>query len=166
MEMLTTIAAALLIATGIAGLIVPVLPGMTLTVLGVGVWALGHSSVFGWSVFAAACAFAVVGWLLQYLIPGRRLARANIPRRSTVFGVLLGIVGFFVIPVLGLFIGFILGVFLAESQRLQDSTAAWNATKTATKAVMLSVWIELVAAICIAIMWVSAAVSIASGAAA
>ena len=161
METLTTAIAAILIVTGIAGLLVPVLPGLALTVLGVLVWAWGHSSVFAWSVFAAACGFAVVGWLLQYLIPGRQMTRSGIPRRSTVIGVVCALIGFFVIPVLGLFIGFVVGVFAAESHRLRDASAAWASTKVAAKAALTSVWIELLAAVCIATLWLVCAVAVA-----
>ena len=43
-------------------------------------------------------------------------------------GALLGIVGFFVIPVVGLVIGFVVGVYLAEWYRLRDVARAWRAT--------------------------------------
>lgn len=153
METLTTVIAAVLIVTGIAGLIVPVLPGLILTVIGVFVWSCGHSSIFAWSVFAAACAFAVVGWLVQYMLPSRRLSEAGIPRRSQLIGLAFAFLGFFLIPVIGLFIGFALGVFAAETERLRDTGKAVASTKVACRAALLSVWIELFSAGCIAFMW-------------
>jgi hypothetical protein len=51
----------------------------------------------------------------------------------------LGIVGFFVVPVVGLFIGFVLGVWLAEMLRLGDSGTAWRSTRHALVAVGLSI---------------------------
>ena len=40
---------------------------------------------------------------------------------------LLGVVGFFVVPVVGLFLGFVLGVYLAELRRV-GAAAAWPST--------------------------------------
>lgn len=155
---LTTVAAALLIATGIAGLIVPVLPGLLCVLLGVLIWAAGHSGPFAWSIFGVCCVLAAAGYVVQILVPGRQLSRAGVPRSSSFFGVALAIVGFFVIPVVGLFIGFVLGVYAAEHARLRDSQAAWLATKAATRAALTSVGIELAAAASIAVVWaVSAA---------
>ena len=159
-EVLTTVIAAIAIAVGIAGLIVPMLPGLLLTLAGVLVWAIGHSSPAAWGVFAAACALALVGWLIQYLLPVRQMTRAGVPGRSTLVGAVLGVIGFFVIPVLGLFIGFVLGVFLAESSRLKDPRLAWSATVSASKAAFLSVIIELCAAVTIAVMWIIAVIMI------
>ena len=48
------------------------------------------------------------------------------------------------IPVVGLLVGFVLGVYLAELRRV-GSEAAWPATRHALKAVGLSMLIELVA---------------------
>ena len=160
MELITTIVAAILIAVGIAGLVVPVLPGLLLTLVGVGIWAWGHSSLFAWCVFIAAVLLAFIGWVVQYLIPGRQLARAGIPGRTTLVGVLVGAVGFFVIPVVGVFIGFVFGVFLAEDARLRDGATAWASTKTAARAALTSMWIELIAASLIAILWMVSAVSL------
>ena len=81
---------------------------------------------------------------MKYVVPGRRLKDNDIPSSTLLLGGLLGIVGFFVIPVIGLLIGFVLGVYLAELRRV-GSDAAWPATKHALKAVGLSILIELVA---------------------
>ena len=63
------------------------------------------------------------------------------PTRLVVGG-LLGIVGFFVIPLVGLFVGFVLGVYLAELQRVGQANA-WPSTWAAVKAAGLSILIEL-----------------------
>ena len=46
-------------------------------------------------------------------------------------GAVLGIIGFFVIPVMGLLIGFVLGVYLAELANRRDQRLAWTSTKHA-----------------------------------
>ena len=65
------------------------------------------------------------------------------PRVRLCSASVLGIVGFFVVPVIGLILGFVLGVFLAEWVRLAQPKLAWPSTKSALKAVGLALIIEL-----------------------
>ena len=51
----------------------------------------------------------------------------GVPTRTLLFGSLLGIIGFSVVPIFGLFPGFVLGVFLAESARLEAYEALTEA---------------------------------------
>jgi len=59
-----------------------------------------------------------------------------------------------VIPVLGLFVGFVAGVYLAERVRLADHARAWPSTVAALKAVGASMLIELLSGLLIAATWV------------
>ena len=149
----TEIVVAVLLAVGIAGIIVPVIPGLLLILGGLLLWAIDLNTSTGWLVFAVAAAFLAVGTVVKYVVPGRRLKAAGVPRSTLVIGGLLGIVGFFVIPVIGLFIGFVLGVYAAERRRL-GATAAGPATRQALKAVGLSILIELTASLLAVATWV------------
>ena len=60
---------------------------------------------------------------------------------------MLGVIGFFVIPVIGLVIGFVLGVYLAELATREDLRLAWTSTKHAVKGVALSMGVELAGAL-------------------
>ena len=55
---------------------------------------------------------------MKYVVPGRRLKENGIPNSTLLLGGVLGVVGFFVIPVVGLLVGFVLGVYLAELNRV------------------------------------------------
>jgi uncharacterized protein len=143
---------ALVILVGLVGVLVPILPGLVLVLAAVLVWALDEGSGTGWVVFAVATLVLAVGTVVKYAVPGRRLKTAGIPSSTTWFGVALGVVGFFVIPVVGLVIGFVLGVYLAEHRRV-GSAAAWPSTRQALKAVGVSLLIELAAGIVAALVW-------------
>jgi len=67
--------------------------------------------------------------------------------------VVLAAVGFFVIPVVGALVGFVLGVFLVELGRRRERHAAWRSTVHALKAVAMSIGIELVAGFLIVLIW-------------
>lgn len=155
----TTVVAGLLIAAGIVGILLPVLPGLMLVLAGIAVWAVPRNDAVGWTVLAAATAIVVLGTVAKYLLPGRRLRDSGVPTRTLVAGAVLGVAGFFVIPVLGLFIGFVLGVFGAELARLGDTAMAWPSTRGALYAVGWSILIELAAGLLAAAVWVGALVA-------
>ncbi|WP_170318878.1 DUF456 domain-containing protein [Allorhizocola rhizosphaerae] len=151
-----TIFSGILIAAGIIGTIVPVLPGVLFCWLGVLIWAIFGDAGWGrWAVLGVATAIAAVGVAAQYAWPGKRMKQAGVPNRTLIIGGLFGIVGFFVLPLFGLPIGFVLGVWLAEQARLREAGPAWESTKHALKAAGLHMLIELASAFGIAATWVA-----------
>jgi uncharacterized protein len=149
-----TLLCGLAILVGLAGVVIPLLPGLVLCWLGVLAWAVFGTGGWGkWLVLGVATVIAGTGTIVKYAWPGRNLRRGGVPTRTLAFGGLLGLVGFFVIPVVGLVLGFVLGVYLAELSRLGTSAAAWPSTKHALKAVGLSMLIELAAGLGVAGAW-------------
>ncbi|HMS62834.1 MAG TPA: DUF456 domain-containing protein [Solirubrobacteraceae bacterium] len=145
----------LAILAGIVGILVPVLPGSLLVLGAILVWALVVSSATGWAVLAGATVLIGVAQIVKYLVPGRRMRDAGVPNRTIAAGAVVGIVGFFVIPIVGLFLGFPAGVYLAERHRLGPHHHAWESTKHALKALGLSILIELTAALLVAGVWLT-----------
>ena len=153
----TEVLVALAIAVGIVGVVIPVLPGSILVLGAILVWAWDLGTGTGWVVFAVATTFIALGGVVKYVVPGRRLKEGGIPTSTLVLGGVLGVVGFFVIPIVGLVVGFVLGVYLAELNRV-GREAAWPATKHALKAVGLSLLIELTACMLAAATWMTGVV--------
>jgi len=149
----------LAVLVGLIGIVVPVLPGSILILGAVLVWATASATAVGWVVFALVTTLLVVGGIVKYAVPGRGLKTAGVPSRTLVAGGLLGIVGFFVIPVVGLVVGFVLGVYLAELQRV-GLDAAWPSTRAALRAAGLSLLIELAAGLLAAAAWLVGAVAV------
>jgi len=145
---------ALAIAVGLVGILVPVLPGSILILGAVLVWAWNVGGATAWTVFAVAAVILVAGGVVKFLVPNRRLKDAGVPASTQWIGAAVGIVGFFVVPVIGLFIGFVLGVYLAEYHRL-GGAAAWPSTKHALRAVGLSILIELAAGLAATFVWIA-----------
>ena len=143
----------LVILVGLAGIVVPLLPGSMLILGAVLVWTVMEGTRTAWMVFALVTTLLVVGAVVKYVVPGRGLKTAGVPTRSIMLGGILGIVGFFVVPVVGLVIGFLLGVYLSETRRV-GRNLAWPSTVAAVKAVGLSVLVELVAALFATGVWV------------
>jgi uncharacterized protein len=149
---------ALVIAVGLVGIVVPVLPGSILVLGAVLLWAWDTGGATAWSLFAVAALLLVAGSVVKYLVPQRRLRTVGVPTSTQLAGAVLGVVGFFVVPVVGLFLGFVLGVYLAELRRI-GHPAAWPSTVHALKAVGLSILIELVAALAATLVWVGGVVA-------
>jgi uncharacterized protein len=153
-----TVLAAVLVVVGIVGIALPILPGLVLVVAGVAAWAIARSDAVAWIVLGIVVAIVLVGSVVKYLVPGRRLRDSGVPGRTIAAGAVLGVIGFFVIPVLGLFIGFVLGVYLAELARLGGHEAAWPSTRRALAAVGWSIVIEMATGLLAAAVWVGALV--------
>lgn len=154
----TEILLAVAILVGLVGVLVPMLPGSLLVGGAVLLWAFVEEggSASAWA--AVAIGLLIVGAVVKYLVPGRRLQRSGVPNRTLLLGAALGIVGFFVVPVVGLPLGFVLGIYLAEWNRLSREQA-WPATVAALKAVGLGILIELCFTTAAAAVWLVGALA-------
>jgi uncharacterized protein len=149
-----TLLAGILIVIGVFGTVLPFIPGVIVSWLGVLIWAVFADHGPGrWVVLGIVTVIALVGLTLRYLVPGRKMRRAGVSTWSLTLGGLLSIVGFFVVPIVGLVLGFVLGVFLGELIRLRNAGQAWPSTWHAIKAVGLSNLIEIASSLFILVVW-------------
>lgn len=146
---------AVAIAVGLMGILVPLLPGTLLVWAAIAVWAFLEQNTAAWVVLGVASALLGAGIVVKYLWPARRMRDADIGGRTMLVGAVLGLIGFFVIPVAGLVLGFVLGVYLAELVQRRDRRRAWASTVHAVKGVALSVGVEFVAACAATAAWVA-----------
>lgn len=154
MELPGLILVGLAIVVGIIGTIIQLYPGLPIILIAIGVWAGFTGGATAWGIFAAAALVIVVAYVLSFVLPARYMRDEGAPWSALTVGIILAFIGFFVIPVIGMPIGFVLGVYTAELIRLRDSAAAWRQTVTAFKGVLLSVLIELIAGALSAGLWV------------
>lgn len=146
---------ALAIAVGLVGILVPLLPGTLLVFAAIAVWAVVERSLVSWAVLGVVTAVLGASVAIKYLWPARRMRTAEVGRWSLAAGALLGVIGFFVVPVIGLLFGFVLGVYLAELATRRDQRRAWAATVHALKAAALSVGVELAGGLIATAVWVA-----------
>ncbi|WP_330233457.1 DUF456 domain-containing protein [Nocardia sp. NBC_00508] len=144
----------LVILVGLIGIVVPILPGVILIFGAIAVWAFMTGGATAWTVFAISTLLLALSGVVKYTWPGRKMKEAGVSNRAILLGAILGIVGFFVIPVVGLFVGFVLGVYLSELHRLRGNQQAWRATIHALKGVGLSILIELFGALLATGVWI------------
>lgn len=146
----------LVILVGVIGAVIQVLPGSLIIGSAILVWAVVTGGGWAWAVVGVAVLALGGAAVGKYLLAGRHLKRAEVPSSTLVWGAVAGIVGFFVIPVAGLVIGFVLGVFLAELARRRDPAPAWRATVSALKATGITILVELAGALVAATAWLVA----------
>ncbi|MGB7961815.1 MAG: DUF456 domain-containing protein [Propionicimonas sp.] len=159
-DVIVNVLVGLTLLVAAAGIVVPVLPGTVLAVVALVSWAILTGGVGAWSAVAVSLLIIGLGQVLKYLVPGKSMTSAGIPGRSIMIGGLAAIVGFFVIPIVGILVGFVAGVYVAEHLRLGDWDAARTSTAVALRATGLSIVIELTAVLMAAGVW-GAAVAIA-----
>ncbi|BBZ35978.1 DUF456 domain-containing protein [Mycolicibacterium confluentis] len=144
---------ALAIAVGLAGIIIPILPGGLLVIGAIIVWAIVEQTTAAWVTLGICAALFIASEVIKYTWPVRRMREAQVRTSILVIGAVCGVIGFFVIPVIGLLIGFVLGVFVSELASRQDTRRAWVSTVHALKGVALSVGVEFTGALLSAIVW-------------
>ena len=141
-DIVITVVAGLLLAVAVFGTVYPVLPGSPVAFVALIAWGWVLGSAASWTAAGIGALFALVGFSASALLTGRRLKKQQIPRRSILIAVLAGIVGMFVIPVAGLFIGFAGGLFVSEYVRRGDFQSALSSSGEALKAMGLGMLVE------------------------
>ncbi|GAA3229214.1 DUF456 domain-containing protein [Oerskovia jenensis] len=153
MSVVGEVVVGLVILVGLAGIVVQVLPGNTLVGGAILVWAIMTGGTGAWVCFAVAATFIVAAEASQLLLAGRHMRRADVPWSTLAWGGLAGVVGFFVIPVVGLFVGFVGAIFVAELIRRRDRRAAWRATVAALQATGITILVQLLGGLLAAATW-------------
>jgi uncharacterized protein len=139
---------------GLVGVVLPVLPG-TLLILAAGIaWAVlvAESGTGRWVVVGVMAVLFVLGAVAKYALPGRRLS-GQLPRSTLMSGGLGAVVGFVVLPPLGLLIGGVLGTYLAEVRRVGPGPQARRSTVEVLKAIGLGILAELTAGVLMVATW-------------
>lgn len=149
-----TVVCALSLVVAVVGVVIPGVPALLVGWSGVLLWTVFSDSGSGkWWTLAVVTAVAALGFLGKYALPGRRLKRVGVPNLSLVAGAVVGLIGFFVVPVVGVLLGFVVGTWLAETVRLRSVRRAWPSTWLALKATGLAMVIELGACLAMTVAW-------------
>ena len=141
---------------GLVGVVLPVLLG-TLLILAAGIaWAalVADDGRGRWVVVGLMALLFFLGIVAKYALPGRRLS-GRLPRSTLLWGGLGAVIGFVVLPPIGLLIGGVLGVYLAEVRRLGPGPEARRSTVEVLQAVGLGILVELTAGVLMVAAWLA-----------
>ena len=146
--------AGLVMAVGLAGTIVPAVPGTPLiwiAALGYGV-AVGFGAL-GIVAMVAITALFAAGVAAKIVLPQRAASAGGAPRSTLVVAGVGGIIGFFVVPIVGFALGAIAGILLAEYRRTGDWAPAWRSTKGVIVGFGIGTLLEIAAAVAMIATW-------------
>ncbi len=146
-QIIVTVIVALAYAVALAGIVVPILPGTIIILISTLIWAIVMGSWPAWICFGIVTVFSILGMTANWLITGRSLKKNEVPTWPILVGIASGIVGIFVIPFLGLLIGFVAGLYIAESLRLKDWSQGLRSAWIAIKALGIGLAVELLLAL-------------------
>lgn len=126
-----------LIVIGVVGTIVPLLPGLALVWAAALLWGLLTS--FGTAGVVAMTTITVLlaaGIYLSLRIPQKSAAAQGLSLKGTIFGVALAIGVGIVIPVVGIPLGFVLGVWIVRIADTGDAGLAFRSALATTAALV------------------------------
>lgn len=147
---------ALGVLAGLVGTLVPVVPGLLVA------WGAATASLVlqggstPWAVLVVLALVAAAGTAASLVLPARRLATAPVPRSTLVAAGGGAVVGFFVVPVVGLVLGAVAGLLLAERRRTGDLARAWGSARGVLAAYGVGVLLELAAGVLLGLVWLVA----------
>lgn len=146
---------ALAMLAGLVGTALPLIPGLPIVWLAALVYGLVEGfQAIGSVAFGVISLLAAAGIVGGIVLPHRHVAATGAARSSVLAGAAGAIIGFFVIPVIGLIIGGVVGIYAMEYRRTSDGAAAWSTTKTLLVGFGLGVLFELAAGILMVVTWV------------
>jgi len=97
----------------------------------------------------------VIGVAAAFVLPDRAGAAAGASRSTRLLAGLLGIIGFFVVPVIGFPLGACLGVLLAQYRQTDDWDGAVRSTVAVLKGFGVGMLAELGAGLAMVLVWVA-----------
>ena len=148
----TAVGAVMLI--GLVGVLLPIVPGLLLIWLAGLWWTLADGGgPVRWTVLALLTAMLAAGTVVKYVLPARSASARGAPPSTLVAGALGALVGFVVIPVVGILVGGLAGLYLAEYARLREPGPAWLSTRAALVGIGIGVLVELSTGVVMVVTW-------------
>ena len=144
----------LAMAIGLVGTLIPVLPGLVLVWLAGLAWTiLDGADTTHWIIFAIMTLIFIAGLSLSFYIPTKSAKGRSAPKWTFPVASLFAIIGFFIIPIAGLPLGFIFGVFISHLISGREFHRAIREVGSTLKALGLVSLVQCICGISIATSW-------------
>lgn len=160
-DLLWTSLAGLVMVIGLCGVVIPLLPGLTL----IWVAALAYGFAVGWgpgavTVMVVLSLLLTVGIVKSVIVPRRAAAGGGASGLAQFFGLVGAVAGFFLIPIVGVIVGALVGILGAEFAIKRDWDEAWTATKATAKGFGISALIDLGLGLAMITVWAAWAATV------
>lgn len=149
------VAVALAMAVGLVGTILPVLPGLVLVAGAAAAYGVGEGfGGVGVVAMSLIAVLGVAGTLAGVIVPNRAARASGAARASVLLGAALAVAGFFLVPVVGLPLGGVVGIYLGERARTGDEALARRTTMATLRAFGIAALLQLGAGLLMVATWV------------
>lgn len=155
-ETIAIVVTAIAMAIGLAGIVLPLLPGLWL------IWfsALVYGFFAGFGSFGvAAMAFitlvAVAGAYIGVRVPQKSAASVGVPWWGQAISAALAVLGMFLIPIVGAAVGFVIGVVVMQLLQTRTWRAGMHATWITLRSMAIANGLQLVAGFTMVVAWVA-----------
>jgi len=146
---------AIVMVIGVAGTVLPILPGLWL------VWAaalayglFGGFGIGGWIAMALITGLAAAGTASGIYLPQRRAASIGVPWWGQVAALVGAVAGFFIVPVIGAPLGFVVGILVVTLVRERHFQGALAATWATLKALLMASGLQFAVGLAMVAVWV------------
>jgi uncharacterized protein len=152
-DVVVTVAAGILLVVAAVGVVYPVLPGSPIAIATLLVWGWVLGSWPAWTAAILGSLLCAAGWSAGAVLTGRKLRELQVPKWSILVAGVAGIAGMFLIPVVGIFVGFAVGLLMSEAIRHQDARRALRYGLQTLKAMGTGVLVEFLMVCAAASVW-------------
>jgi uncharacterized protein YqgC (DUF456 family) len=154
-DTLLVVLVAMIMVIGVAGTVLPILPGLWLiwaAALGYGVFA--GFGIFGWIAMTVITALAAAGTAASFYLPQRSAALVGVPWWGQVIALVCAVAGFFLLPVIGAPVGFVVGILAVTLLRERHFQGALAATWATLRSMLLASGLQFAAGLTMVALWV------------
>lgn len=149
----------LVLLCGLFGAVLPGVPGRLGVWAGIFWWSSADGTSRAWWVLVIATSVLLAEQAIQWLLPAGNLREAGVRRRQLVLAGGTGIMGFFLVPVVGVVPGFLGGLYGWERLRLGSHGAALASTRTIMRKVGRRKLVALTGCLLVVAVWLGALIT-------
>jgi len=154
-DTLLIVLVAVVMVIGVAGTVLPILPGLWVIWAAAAVYGVVASfGAGGWIAIAVITALAVAGTASAVYLPQRTAASVGVPWWGQLIALGCAVAGFFVVPVVGAPLGFVVGILIMTIVRERHVPGALNATWATLKAMLLASGVQFAIGLMMMAVWV------------
>jgi hypothetical protein len=146
---------AIVMVVGLAGTVLPILPGVWLIWAASIVYGLVDGFGFGgWVAMALITIGALAGTGAGIYLPQRRATAVGVPWWGQLLATVLAVIGLFVVPIVGAPLGFVVGIFLTSLVHTNALSAARSSTAATLRSIVLASVVQFAAGVAMVLVWI------------
>ena len=154
-DTLLIVLVAVIMVIGVAGTVLPILPGLWVIWAAAAVYGvLAGYGTGGWIAMGLITALAIAGTASALYLPQRTASEVGVPWWGQVIALGFAIAGFFIVPVVGAPLGFVVGILVTTMARERHVIGALNATWATLKSMLLASGVQFAVGLIMMAVWV------------